>query len=55
MGDRGESDEILHGKRVEIKLNDSGARKVLEREMDARVPLEPRHEDCEAADIIHNE
>lgn len=28
---------------------------VLEREMNARVPLEPRHEDCEAADIVHNE
>lgn len=26
MGDRGESDEILHGKRVGIKWNDSGAR-----------------------------
>lgn len=26
---------------------------VLEREMDARVPLEPRHEDCEAADMVH--
>lgn len=28
---------------------------VLEREMDARVPLEPRHEDCGADDMVHNE
>lgn len=28
---------------------------VLEREMDARVPLEPRHEECEAANMVHNE